>query len=453
MIKTLEEAISKKCLIEIFGVGYVGFPLAVRLATSGFKVVGIDNDENKIKRLQSNSLTDYELYLKDEFFECRKRSFQLSDSPTKSNSSKVGIICVPTPIQSKNGDSNLFVRATVEKFLNFCNMGDVIIIESSIKIGTTEQMRNMIESKGFKVGKDVGLCYCPERIDPMNKDWTLENIPRVIYASDDVSFNVAQSVYHYVNNSHLIRVNSSKVAELVKSYENSFRLVNISLVNELAVLCDRLGVDVNDVITAASTKPFGFMAFYPSGGAGGHCIPKDPTFLSETAKASGTQFSTIDTALKINSLMPIHIVSSIEKVITKLGLEKSALVCGLAYKPDIEDMRDSPGFRIVEELKQKNFKVAAYDPYYKKELHKRYLQENNLSELEFNALTSLDDSQLANFNCICIVQHHAVIKSRLSAIYQRSLVPFIYDCQHKLIKNQKSKTILNFYDYDIKENL
>ena len=448
LINTTEQVKSKKCLIEIFGLGYVGFPLAVHLSTSGFKIIGIDTDLGKIKRMQNNSLTEFELYLKDEFLECSKNnSLHLTDSPMKSDRSKIGIICVPTPIPSaKNVDSNIYVKSAVEKFLDNCKMGDVLIIESSIKVGTTDEIKGIIEARGFKVGNNIGLCYCPERIDPLNKDWTLENIPRVIYSSDDITYGIAQTIYHYVNNSRLVRVDSPKIAELVKSYENSFRVVNISLVNELTVLCDKLGIDVNDVITAASTKPFGFMTFYPSAGAGGHCIPKDPTFLLECAKNLGLQFSTIDTALKINFYMPTYIADSIERFLKKQGLEKSVLVCGLTYKPDIEDMRDSPGFRILEQLKRRNFSIAAYDPYYKKELHSIYLQENNQQELTFDLLDSLDDDKVKNFNCICIVQSHTAIKSRLSAIYQKSLVPLIYDCQRKLVKNPKSKTILNFYD-------
>ena len=445
---TLSQTQSKKCIIEIFGLGYVGFPLSIRLATSGFKVIGVDVDSKRIERIQNNILNESELVFRKEFLESRKNgNFEMVKFPTKSDSSKIGIICVPTPIPKQNIDSNVFVKSAVENFLNTCKSGDVIIIESSVKVGTTDEIRTIIEGKGFKIGEDFGLCFCPERIDPLNQKWTLENIPRVIYASDDITFRIVQSVYHYVNNSSLKRVESAKIAEVVKSFENAFRLVNISLVNELAVLCDKLEINVNDVINAAATKPFGFMPFYPSAGVGGHCIPKDPRFLLESARTLNSEFSTIDTALKINSFIPKYIVDSIESTLERLKIAKSVLVCGLTYKPDIEDMRDSPGFKIINELQKRNFRVAGYDPYYKKDMRERYLIANELQELNFVELDSLDDDLIRNFNCICIVQYHAKTRFRLTTIYQESLVPFIYDCQKKLAKDPKSKTILNVHNF------
>ncbi len=445
---TLLQTQSKKCIIEIFGLGYVGFPLSIRLATSGFKIIGIDVDPKRIERIQNNILNESEVVFRKEFLESRKHgNFEIAEFPIKSDSSKISIICVPTPIPKQNIDSNVFVKSAVENFLNTCKLGDVIIIESSVKVGTTDEMKTIIEKRGFKVGEDFGLCFCPERIDPLNQKWTLENIPRVIYASDDITFRIAQNVYHYVNNSSLKRVESAKVAEVVKSFENAFRLVNIALVNELAILCDKLKINVNDVINAAATKPFGFMPFYPSAGVGGHCIPKDPQFLLESARILNSEFATIDAALKINSFIPKYIVDSIESTLEKLKITKSVVVCGLTYKPDIEDMRDSPGFKIINELQKRNFRVAGYDPYYKKDMHKQYLIANELQELNFEELDSLDDELIRSFNCICIVQHHAKTRFRLTAIYQKSLVPFIYDCQKKLAKDPKSKTVLNINNF------
>lgn len=442
---TLHQIQSKKCVIEIFGLGYVGFPLSIRLATSGFRVTGIDIDPKRIERIENNILNESEMIFKKEFLESRKNgNLELSKFPTKSSGSKIGIICVSTPISKQNIDSNVFVKSAVENFLNTCKSGDVIIIESSVKVGTTDEMRTIIEAKGFKIGEDFGLCFCPERIDPLNQKWTLKNIPRVIYASDDITFRIAQSVYHYVNNSSLKRVEHAKVAEVVKSFENAFRLVNISLVNELTVLCDKLKINVNDVINAAATKPFGFMPFYPSAGVGGHCIPKDPRFLLESAQNSNSAFMSIEAALKINSFMSKYIVDSIEDMLDKLRISKSVLACGLTYKPDIEDMRDSPGFKIINELQKRNFNVAAHDPYYKKDMRERYLVANDLQELNFEVLDNLgDDDLIRKFSCICIVQHHTKTRFRLTAIYHKSLVPFIYDCQKKLIRDPKSKTILN----------
>ena len=442
---TLHQAQSKRCIIEVFGLGYVGLPLSIRLATAGFNVIGVDTDSKKIEKIKSGSLNESELIFQKEFLESYNNGhLKISESSTRSDSSKIGIICVPTPIPKPDTDSNIFVKSAIKKFLDNSKSGDAIILESSVIVGTTEELIGIIENKSYKVGVDFGFCFCPERIDPLNKKWTLENIPRVIYASDDTTFRIAQNIYHYINNSNLIRVESAKVAEVVKSFENSFRLVNISLVNELAILCDKLKINVNDVINTAATKPFGFMPFYPSAGVGGHCIPKDPRFLLDSAKKLNFEFATIEGAIKINSSMPKYIVSSIEQTINKLKIAKSVLVCGLTYKPDIEDMRDSPGFKIINELNKKDFSVSAYDPYYKKEMHDNYLIANEVKELNFKEIDNLDDDNLIrNFSCICIVQDHTKTRFRLTAIYQKSLIPFIYDCQKKITKDPKSKTVLN----------
>ena len=292
--KTLERIKKKPYFIEIFGLGYVGFPLAIRLASSGLKIRGIDVNENRVKRLNENYLMDSEIYLKEKFLKCKEqKNLEILSNPMKTDRPKVGIICVPTPIPNKNTDSAIFVISAVEKFLESSKEGDVIILESSIEIGTTDRIQEIIDKRGFRVGNNYGLCFCPERVDPANKEWGIENIPRVIYCSDNDTYDIAKQIYQRVNNANLIRVESPKVAEIVKSFENAFRLVNISLVNELAVLCDKLGVNVNSVIKAASTKPFGFLAHYPGAGAGGHCIPKDPRFLLESAQKNEDRKSVV----------------------------------------------------------------------------------------------------------------------------------------------------------------
>ena len=442
---TLEETEGKNCLIEVYGLGYVGFPLSIKLAISGFQVMGIDVNQEKIMQLKQNHLSESELHLEKEFLECKKRGkILLSTKPKKTDKSKLGIICVPTPINSKDFNSNFFVKSAVEGFLESCKNGDVLILESSIEVGTTDQMKTFIETKGFKIGESFGLAFCPERIDPQNKKWNLENIPRVIYCSDDTTFRIAHEIYRFVNNSNLVRVKSAKIVEVVKSFENAFRLVNISLVNELALLCDKLGINILDVINTAASKPFGFMPFYTGAGAGGHCIPKDPTFLLESSKKFGLNFTTIENALRINLFMPEYIVDSIDKILSLKNLPKTVIVCGLSYKPDIEDMRDSPGFKVVNKFLKRNFEVSAYDPFYKPELQEKYLKENGLETLEFKIIPDLEINNIEKISCICVVQHHTKTKFRLEEIYKNSLVPVIYDCQHTINKNPDSKTILKF---------
>jgi len=444
MQKTLEAVKSKKFSLEVFGLGYVGFPLAVRLASSGFKVRGIDINAERIDRLKNNDLMDSELHLKNEYIHCRENNnLELLTLPIKSEQPKIGIICVPTPIPDDKTPSYKFIKEAINNFLETSKAGDMIILESSVGGGTTDEMEKIVESSGYFIGKDYGFCFCPERIDPQNKKWHLENIPRIIYCSDDTSYEIAEIIYKNVNKAHLLRVDSPRVAEVVKSYENAFRLVNISLVNELAILCDKLEINVRDVIKAAATKPFGFMPFYPGAGAGGHCIPKDPRFLLDAAKKYDIKFSTIENALQINFEIPQYICDSIERTIVKKGLEKSVIVCGLTYKPDVEDMRDSPGFKLLNEFKKRNFKVLSYDPYFKKELLSKFLKENYLESLDFENKNELLDEDLKNIGCLCIVQHHTKSKFRLMEIYDKSLVPFIYDCQNQFEIKTGSKTFLD----------
>ena len=443
MKNLLEKIKSKSCVIEVFGLGYVGFPLSIKLASSGFKVIGIDVNPERIARLQKNELLDSEELLKNEFIECRKENLSLAKESEETQLAKIGIICVPTPIPGSNVDSNIYVRKAVEDFLKNAKEGDCLILESSIEVGTTERMEKLIQDRGFSSGENFGLTFCPERIDPSNKEWGIENIPRVIYSSDDITFEISKVIYDNVNGGNLVRVDSPKIAEVVKSFENAFRLVNISLVNELAILCDNLGINVKSVIDAAATKPFGFMPHYPGAGAGGHCIPKDPRFLLESAKKLDGDFITIENALNINLKMPKYVSDSIANSIKKLGLKKTVLICGLSYKPNVEDMRDSSSFKIINELIAKGFEVLGYDPFFKEHVIQKYLIENNLKEINFKRIENLDDEILKAISCICVVQHHDVSKQKIDHIYHNSKVPLIYDCQNKIERDSNSKTVLD----------
>jgi len=443
MQKLLDKIQSKSCIIEIFGLGYVGFPLAVKLSSVGFKVIGIDVNTERIARLEKNELQDSEESLKRKFLECRKENLILAEQPSKNEIEKIGIVCVPTPIPNENTTSDIYVKKAVEGFLDNAKEGDCLILESSVEVGTTEKVQKLIEDKGFSIGINFGLSFCPERIDPSNKEWGIENIPRIIYSSDDLTFKISKEVYNNVNGGNLIRVEHPKIAEVVKSFENAFRLVNISLVNELAILCDNLGINVKSVIDAASTKPFGFLPHYPGAGAGGHCIPKDPRFLLESAKKFQGNFATIENALNINRKMPKYISNSVENLINKLGLKKTILVAGLSYKSNVEDMRDSASFKVINELVSSGFEVFGYDPFFKAEIIKKYLIENNLSEINFKLIDDLNGEILEKISCICIIQHHDITFEELNEVYKKSKVPLIYDCQNKIKNDPNSKTILD----------
>lgn len=440
---TLRASQIKESRIEVFGLGYVGLPLSVRLAANGWVVTGIDINQDRISRLEKNHLYKSEVHLKDDFDNARKSGLlTFSTVPKVESKPKIGIICVPTPVPTSGINSDTYVKDAVEKFLDSSKDDDVIIIESSIEVGTTDEIKKIIENKGLKIGQNYGLSFCPERIDPNNKKWLLENIPRIIYCSDDVTFDISKIIYRDVNNSNMLRVSSVKVAEVAKSFENAFRLVNISLVNELAILCDNLNINVDEVISAASTKSFGFMRFNSGAGAGGHCIPKDPIFLLESSKKFGTEFKTIQKALEINLHVPKYIVSKITSILDQKGLEKSVLVVGLAYKENIEDMRDSPGFKLVNEFHMDDYMIGVHDPFFKTELLQKYLQENKQELFPAEILPKLESENIKKYNCLCIVQHHDLVKSQIESIYRKSQIPIIYDCQNKIVHDINSQSLL-----------
>jgi nucleotide sugar dehydrogenase len=444
--ETKKKVNKKKCIVEIFGLGYVGFPLSIRLASSGFNVIGIDTNEERLKRLESNQLKQSETNLQEQFRDLRNnKKILFSKFSAKSNLPRIGIICVPTPIAQKQKNSNVFVNAAIEDFLSCAKKGDILFIESSLEIGTFEKIKCLIKKNGFSIEKDFGLAYCPERIDPLNKKWELHNIPRVIYCENDSTFEIAKSIYENINQANLVRVFSSKVAEVVKSFENTFRLVNISLVNELAILCDRLDINISEVLSAASTKPFGFIPFYSGAGAGGHCIPKDSIFLYNSAKKFDFDFSMVRKALEINELVPTYIVNSVEKILIEKNLPKKVLVIGLAYKADLEDMRDSPGLKIVSRLVNSSVKVDVFDPFFNTDSLKELSRNEKMNQNNFKVLENLDESDMKNISCIIIVQHHTKIKEIIQKIYDNSLVPVIYDCQCRLIPNVNSSTILKSF--------
>lgn len=458
MAATLDAARAGRCEIEVYGLGYVGLPLAVRLAAGGgLRVTGIDINAGRLKRLRAGRLMRSEERMAGEFGRAVSSGrLRLSDGPAPwagpgpglgdERPPRVGIICVPTPVPSPGGEpSSGRVMAAAGSFAGNAAAGDVLVIESSVGSGTTDAVHGMLESRRHRVGSDIGLCFCPERIDPANKRWGLENIPRVVYCSDDLTYGVAREVYRHVNSANLFRVSSAAVAEVVKSYENAFRLVNISLANELAVLCDALKIDSREVLAAAATKPFGFMPFAPGAGAGGHCIPKDPRFLADAAAQRGIAFSSIDSALSTNTAMPEYVCDAISGVVGAMGLGRSAMVCGLAYKADVEDMRDSPGFRIVSGLCSRGFAVRTYDPYYDRDLLPAYLRDNGLDvggSTKFEAVEKLDAESLDGMSCLCIVQHHEKAGRQVEEAYACSLVPAIYDCQNRLSPATGRSTVL-----------
>ena len=436
---TLKGLKTRDTQIEVYGLGYIGLPLAVRLSSVGLNIRGIDTDSARLSRLQNKILLDTERILQESFHSATTNGkLRLTTVPSRHDGGKVGIVCVPTPIPGSATSSTIYVEKAVSSFLEKACPGDALIIESSIEVGTTKLIQSIINQIGYKSGEDMGLAFCPERIDPRNTKWTLENIPRIIYCSDDTTYQIAREIYSHVNSSELLRVSSASTAEVTKSYENAFRLVNISLVNELAMLCDRLEIDVHEVINSAATKPFGFMPFYPSAGAGGHCIPKDPVFLSESAKTFGYEFATIQKALEINLHMPQYVVDVIDRLLENMSLPKSVIISGMSYKPDIEDMRDSPGFKVATRFAHRGYDTLVYDPFLNINTLDDYLKENKIKKAEFRATPKIEEGS----SCLCICQHHSKTIPILNELYNKGTFPLIYDCQGRLRYNTNTPTRL-----------
>ncbi len=365
--RLLQRLRSREAQVSVIGLGYVGLPLAVVFAEAGFHVIGIDVDVRKIEALrQSRS------YIQDVPSEQIARLVQHGRLEATTDFSVLAqvdaaSICVPTPLR-KTGDPDLsYILSATQELAKYLHPGMVIVLESTTYPGTTRELMlpKLSEASGLKVGEDFFLCFSPERVDPGRKDWTTYNTPKVIGGITPACTEVATAWYGQAIQT-VIPVSSAETAEMTKLLENTFRMINIGLVNEMAIMCERLGVDVWEVIDAAATKPFGFMKFTPGPGLGGHCIPIDPLYLSWKMKVLNYTARFIELASEINTNMPRYVVYRLMDALNERGrtLKGSrVLVLGAAYKPDVDDVRESPALDVIGLLHQKGAQVAYHDPY------------------------------------------------------------------------------------------
>ena len=359
----LSEAIEqKRAKIGIIGLGYVGLPLALRFAEVGFPVLGIDVDPEKIEKIK-----DGISYIPGVSFEPSiQGSFRASTDAALLRETDTAIICVPTPLsKTRDPDLSLVLEAgrTIARHLH---PGQLIVLESTTYPGTTrELLLPMMQEKGLRVGEDFFLAYSPERVDPGNDSFTLSNTPKVIAGITHSCLHLAQMLYRQIVDK-VVSVSSTDTAEMVKLLENTFRSINIALVNEFAIMCHRLGLDVWEVINAAASKPFGFMPFYPGPGLGGHCIPVDPHYLSWKLKLLAYKARLIELADEINREMPRFVV---EKVTEALNREQKSvkgskiLILGVAYKRDSSDVRESPALDVIKLLHEMGGEISYHDPH------------------------------------------------------------------------------------------
>jgi UDP-N-acetyl-D-glucosamine dehydrogenase len=352
--------------IGVIGLGYVGLPLVVELAEVGFSCTGLDVDERKVAALNTGRS-----YIPDVPDEQVARVVKAGRLCATANFAALGDldtinICVPTPLRKTKDPDLSYVVGAVEQVAKHLRRGQLVILESTTYPGTTDEVvQPMLEEGGLKAGQDFFLAFSPERVDPGNPQWTTRNIPKVVGGIDETSTRVAMELYRQRIDT-VIPVSSTRVAEMVKLLENTFRAVNIGMVNELALMCHEMDIDVWEVIDAAKTKPFGFMAFYPGPGLGGHCIPIDPFYLSWKARQSGFESRFIELAGHINGAMPRYVVqrvgdalNSVQKPINGSRIH----LFGIAYKPDVNDARESPAIDIAQLLLRAGGVVSYSDPH------------------------------------------------------------------------------------------
>lgn len=357
---------NKTAQISVIGLGYVGLPLAVEAGKAGYRVTGIDISEEKIKML--NKGRNYIPDVSDsEIVRLTKNgNLKATNEFKEIEKSDVIIYCVPTPLDKNKQPSTKYIEDAIDSSIPYIRNGQLIILESTTYPGTTEEIiLPSIEKKGLKVGSDFYLVFSPERIDPGNANFKTCNIPKVVGGVTKECTRIAKAFYEEITSGGVFEVSSPRVAEMEKLLENIFRIVNISLVNEMAMLCDKMNINIWEVISAAKTKPFGFMPFYPGPGTGGHCIPLDPFYLSWKAKEFDFSTRFIELAGEINDSMPEYIVN---KVADTLNLHKKSingsriLIIGMAYKKNISDTRESPSIKIAEQLLNKGAEITYHDP-------------------------------------------------------------------------------------------
>ncbi len=366
-MKSLLEKINKRRLrMAIVGLGYVGVPLATEFLKEGFYVAGCDISEKRVQSIQNKTFQLENVDLTDLYKALKKGQFEVSTDYSCLKDIHAVSICVPTPLGKTRDPDLSYIVSSVEAIAKNLNPPQIVILESTTYPGTTEEIViPIMEKNGWKLDKDYFLAFSPERVDPGNKRFGTNNIPKIIGGQTPVSLKVCQALYECIIEK-VYPVSSTRVAEMAKLLENTFRMVNIALVNEIAMMCHHMDLNVWEVIEAAATKPFGFMPFYPGPGLGGHCLPIDPIYLSWKARMMDTEARFIDLAQMINTGMPVHVVELLGEALNnhKKALHGSKImILGVTYKKDVADIRETPAFDIFKVLIRKGARVSYHDPY------------------------------------------------------------------------------------------
>ncbi|OPX84705.1 MAG: UDP-N-acetyl-D-glucosamine 6-dehydrogenase [Pelotomaculum sp. PtaB.Bin104] len=426
-----EKIYQRSAKVAVIGLGYVGLPMAVEQAKIGFSVMGIDQDLTKVEQVNKGKS-----YIRDVPEDILKPLVENGNLSAYHRfdllmQADIVIICVPTPLKPMNQPDLSFVLSATREVANQINPGQLICLESTTFPGTTQEViLPILEATGLSAGKDFFLAFSPERVDPGNKNYTTKDISKVIGGVTPLCRDVAGAFYSQ-SLKGVVPVSSPAAAEMTKIFENTYRSVNIALVNEFMILCDRMGLDIWEVVDAAATKPFGIQTFYPGPGVGGHCIPIDPVYLAWKAKGYDFYTRFIDLAVEINTHVSEYVV---QKLINLLNKHKKCLngarilILGVAYKKDIDDVRESPALKIINYLQEKQAEVVYHDPYVPKFRltgeQERYMQSLVLTEEE-----------IARADCVLIVTDHSNVDYQWVANHAR----FVLDTRNATKNVQRGK--------------
>ncbi|WP_313126494.1 nucleotide sugar dehydrogenase [Proteiniclasticum ruminis] len=362
-----QKLLSKTAILGVVGLGYVGLPLAVEKAKAGFKTIGFDVQESKVEMV--NAGKNYIGDVVNEDLEEIVKSGLLSATTDFAQVASADCVCiaVPTPLDAYQQPDISYVKASAESIVPYMHKDMLIVLESTTYPGTTEELlKPILEKSGLKCGVDFHLAFSPERVDPGNLIYKTKNTPKVVGGITPECTDVAAAMYEAILEAPIHRVSSPAIAEMEKILENTYRNVNIGLINELAILCNRMGINIWEVVDAAKSKPYGFQAFYPGPGLGGHCIPLDPYYLSWKAREYGFHTSMIESSMMVNDRMPEYCAERSSKILNRFKKAMNGariLILGVAYKQDIDDYRESPAIRVIEELEKEGAEVVYYDPF------------------------------------------------------------------------------------------
>jgi UDP-N-acetyl-D-glucosamine dehydrogenase len=411
--------------VGVVGLGYVGLPVALAFTEAGYDVVGVDVDDEKV-----SSLSNGTSYVRDISDKAVATSIDSGFEPVteyeRLSTSDGVIICVPTPLDSTGDPDVSHVVDTVSRLSDVLPDSSVVVLESTVYPGATEEIvARQLSSNGWTIGEDVNVAFSPERIDPGNENYPITEIPKVVGGVTSSCGDAAEALYSPVFED-IVRVSSSTEAEFVKILENTYRSVNIGLINELAMAADRLKVDIWEIIDAAETKPFGFMPFYPGPGLGGHCIPVDPMHLSWKADQSGLETRFIDIADRVNRKMPEYVVNRVSTFLNTDGvalLDADILVLGVSYKPDVPDTRLSPAYDIIDQLRAKGASVEYHDP---------HVSTLETDDWEYRS-QELSEDCLKSQECVLIVTDHSVIDFE----YVADHAPRVFDTRNALQSSEE----------------